>query len=187
MSGQLPADVFSGGVVWTVLSQTQFGRDWIVRLVLACLLAGTFAPLLSAQWKNSGWLAAAAVVLAASFVGGLAWAGHAAGGEGVEAFVHPAADVLYLVAAAAWVGALIPLALLLAAIGLANINRLFLVWLFAHIGAKSCRPTTWLCPRTFAPAIWPVAATTRRCHIRAMHRIGGLAHGRIHQSSRRLF
>ena len=48
---------------------------------------------------------------------------------------------------------------------LADINRLFLVGPLAHIRAKSCGPATGLCPRTFAPAIWLVAATMRRCHI----------------------
>jgi copper resistance protein D len=116
MSGQPPADVLSGGVVWTVLSQTHFGWDWTARLILACLLAGTYMPLLSAR-DRAVWLDTAAIVLAACLIGTLAWAGHAAGGEGVEAIVHPAADFLHLVAAAAWLGALIPLALLLGGAG----------------------------------------------------------------------
>src|SRR5450755_2990680 len=65
----------------------------------------------------------------------------------------------------------------------ADINRLFLVGPFAHISAESCGPATGLCPRTFAPAIWLVAASMRRCHIPAMHCcFGELANGRIHQS-----
>lgn len=115
MSGQPPADVLSGGILWTVLAQTQFGLDWTARVILACLLAATFVPLLSAQRDRAAWIDAVAVVLAAALIGTLAWAGHAAGGEGVEGIVHPAADFLHLVAAAAWVGALIPLALLLGA------------------------------------------------------------------------
>jgi copper resistance protein D len=117
MSGEPPADVLSGGVLWTVLSQTNFGFDWTVRLLLACLLAATFVPLLAARDRDVVWIDAAAVVLAAAFPGTLAWAGHAAGAEGVEAFIHPAADFLHSAAAAAWVGALIPLALLLGAVG----------------------------------------------------------------------
>jgi putative copper resistance protein D len=58
---------------------------------------------------------AAAVLLSAALIGSLAWAGHAAAGDGVEGTIHLAADILHLVAAAAWVGALIPLALLLGA------------------------------------------------------------------------
>jgi copper resistance protein D len=116
MSGELPADVLSGGVLWTVLSQTNFGFDWMMRFILACLLAVTFVPLLASPDREAAWIDTAAVVLAAAFPGTLAWAGHAAGAEGVEAFLHPAADFLHSAAAAAWVGALIPLALLLDAV-----------------------------------------------------------------------
>ena len=57
------------------------------------------------------------MVSAAAFAGALAWSGHAAGGLGSEAVIHPAADVLHLIAAAAWVGALLPLIVLFAAAG----------------------------------------------------------------------
>ena len=117
MSGQPVADVFSQGVWWTVLSDTTFGNDWLVRFVLACLLAGLFDPSLSERRIKSRWIKSALVISAAAFVGSLAWSGHAAGGIGVEAIVHPIADVLHLVAAAAWRGALIPLALLLNSAG----------------------------------------------------------------------
>jgi putative copper resistance protein D len=121
MSGEPPADVFSGGVLGTVLSQTQFGLAWTARLLLACILAATFVPLLSAQpsrsWISVFWIGAVAVIAAAAFAGVMAWAGHAVGGQGAEAFVHPTADILHLIAAAAWVGALLPLAFLLGAVG----------------------------------------------------------------------
>jgi copper resistance protein D len=112
MSGQSVAAVFSQGVLGTVLSQTDFGNDWLARFVFACVLAATFVPLLSARGAQSVWLKATAIVFAAAFVGSLAFAGHAIGGEGIEGVVHPAADILHLIAAAAWVGALAPLALL---------------------------------------------------------------------------
>jgi len=48
MSDQSPPEVISDGVLWTVLTQTTFGRDWLIRLVLACGLAATLAPFLSA-------------------------------------------------------------------------------------------------------------------------------------------
>jgi copper resistance protein D len=115
MSGRPPLQVFDDGVLWTVLTQTTFGHAWLVRFVVACILAGLFVPFFTA--RPSQWIVAAVTVLAAVFVGALAWAGHAAGGLGVEAFVHPTADVLHLIAAAAWVGALIPLAVLFAAAG----------------------------------------------------------------------
>ena len=118
MSGQPLAQVYAQDVVRTVLLQTDFGNDWLARFVFVCVLGGLSVPLLSApgtkQATKSVWLRAAAVIVAAALAGSLAWAGHANGAQGVEAIVHPAADVLHLIAAAAWVGALVPLALLLA-------------------------------------------------------------------------
>jgi putative copper export protein len=84
--------------------------------VLACLVAGLFAPALSKQRITSRPIKSALAILAAALAGALAWSGHAAGGIGVEAIVHPAADALHLVAVAAWVGALVPLTLLLGAV-----------------------------------------------------------------------
>ena len=111
MSGQALADVWSQGVLWTVLGETDFGNDWLVRFVLACLLGVLFAK----SGNNSRRTSATLAILAAGFVGSLAWAGHAIGGQGIEGLVHPAADVLHLIAASAWVGALVPLALFLTA------------------------------------------------------------------------
>ena len=62
---------------------------------------------------GSLWRRAAALILAAALVGTLAFAGHAAAGEGPEGIVHLTADVLHLCTAASWIGALVPLALLL--------------------------------------------------------------------------
>jgi putative copper resistance protein D len=117
MSDRPTAQVFSDGVLWTVLSQTTFGRDWLARFILACALAATLPALLSPRDHKRPWIEAAAVALAAAFAGALAWSGHAAGGLGGEAVIHPAADVLHLIAAAAWVGALLPLIVLFAAVG----------------------------------------------------------------------
>lgn len=118
MSGQPLAQIYAQGVLWTVLWQTDFGNDWFVRLILACGLAAAFVPLLlSTRGAASPWGKAAAAGLAAALVGSLAWAGHAIGAEGAQGIVHPVADVLHLVAAAAWVGSLVPLVLLLAMTG----------------------------------------------------------------------
>jgi copper resistance protein D len=114
MSGQPAEQMYASGVVWIVLSQTVFGNDWLVRFVIACVLAAIFVPLFSARSARSAWLNAAAVVLAATFVGSLAFAGHAIGAQGLEGILHPAADIVHLLAASAWVGSLVPLALLLA-------------------------------------------------------------------------
>jgi putative copper resistance protein D len=117
MSGEPVADVMSRGVLWTVLSQTNFGNDWLARCVIACVLAPLFVPVLSVKGATSALLRAAAIIVAASFVGSLAFAGHAIGGQGTEGIIHPAADVPHLIAVAAWVGTLIPFALLLVITG----------------------------------------------------------------------
>jgi putative copper resistance protein D len=116
MSG-LPLGALSHGALWTVLSQTDFGNNWLLRFAMACLLGGLFVHFLPAKGVASLWLKTVTGLLAAAFVGTLAFAGHAIGGEGIEGVVHPAADVLHLIAAAAWVGALVPLALLLTMTG----------------------------------------------------------------------
>ena len=117
MSDQRVAQIFSDGVLWTVLSQTTFGRAWLIRFVLACALAATLPALLSPRDRKTPWIEAAAAIPAATFAGALAWSGHAAGGLGSETVIHPAADGLHLIAAAAWVGALLPLIVLFAAAG----------------------------------------------------------------------
>ena len=111
--GELPvADAWSKGLVWTVLTQTQFGGDWMLRLEMASLLA----VLLLLPAINSGFASATdmiCAILAAGLAGSLAWAGHATATEGFDGTIHLASDALHLVAAGAWLGALWPLAILL--------------------------------------------------------------------------
>ena len=111
--GDVPLQaVFSEGLVPIVLSGTDFGQDWIARSVLAALLA---AALVAARPALTSYFAGlvAACILSAALVGTLAWAGHAAATLDGLGAVHIASDILHLVAAAAWVGALLPLALLI--------------------------------------------------------------------------
>jgi putative copper resistance protein D len=109
------AAMWSEDFVSTVLLETDFGNVWLARSVLIALLAvALYASYLSAA-PQSQWTRAAALACAAALVGTLAFAGHAAAGSGVEGLVHETADVLHLLAAAAWVGALVPLAVLLGA------------------------------------------------------------------------
>jgi putative copper resistance protein D len=113
--GDVPwQQAFSQDLVPMVLWGTDFGQDWIVRLMLAALLALT---LVAARPARRFYRPALAVscVLSAALVGALAWAGHAAATPGTLGTAHVASDILHLIAAAAWVGALIPLALLLGA------------------------------------------------------------------------
>jgi copper resistance protein D len=106
-------DVMSDNTVWILLTQTQFGFVWQLRLVLAALLANIclLGRLAAAQQSDlPGFLA---VIVAAGFAGALAWAGHGGSTPGRAGDLHVAADVLHLIAAAAWLGGLVPLVLLL--------------------------------------------------------------------------
>lgn len=107
-------DVLSDGTVWLVLSQTQFGFAWQIRLLLGILLAACLLLRKADDGYVGRGLAIAAALFAAVYLGSLAFAGHGAEGLGIERNIHLAADFLHLIAAGLWLGALIPLVLLLA-------------------------------------------------------------------------
>jgi putative copper resistance protein D len=112
MSERAPTQAFSDGIVWTVLLHTTFGHDWLIRLVLAVLLASALCRLSPERAGRARW--AVAALLAAAFAAALVHSGHAAATAGWLGTVHRAADGLHLIAASAWVGGLLPLVLLLA-------------------------------------------------------------------------
>jgi putative copper export protein/mono/diheme cytochrome c family protein len=111
MSSQTIADTLSQGVVATVLTRTRFGQVWILRFALAVILAGL---LLLPQGYRGRWWRWGGLAFAAGTLAALAWAGHGAATPGRPGDLHLAADILHLLAAGAWVGSLIPLALMLA-------------------------------------------------------------------------
>lgn len=72
-------------------------------VALVALITVTFVARQSAA---SAWITTA---LAASALASLAWMGHAAAGEGQLGALHLAADILHLLAAGAWLGAILAL------------------------------------------------------------------------------
>jgi putative copper resistance protein D len=111
MSGLPFGEALTARVLQTVLNETQFGVVAEVRGLLAIVLAAC----LTAQrlvWTN--WLAFAAAL---GLTAAIAWTGHAGSTLGAIGNLHVAADALHLLAAAAWIGGLVPLVLLLAAVG----------------------------------------------------------------------
>jgi putative copper resistance protein D len=114
MSGQTVAGALSQGVLATVLLQTRFGEDWLLRSVLAALLAACLAAAARPRLRDNEAVAWAGLLLAGPMLAALAWAGHGAATAGERGQLHLAADVLHLLAAGVWLGALVPLALLLA-------------------------------------------------------------------------
>jgi putative copper resistance protein D len=108
MSGETCREALTSGAIITVLNETQFGLVSEIRLAFSVLLAICLARD-GATWSR--WLSLGAGLC---LVAGLAWSGHAASTTGDPGSLHLTADALHLCAAAAWVGGLVPLALLLA-------------------------------------------------------------------------
>jgi putative copper resistance protein D len=105
LSAESLGEAVMSGALRDVLNLTQFGRVSQVRLALAIVLAICLAFERPVLWLAPG----AAMGLMAS----IAWTGHAGSTPHKLGYVHLAADVLHLSAAAAWIGGLVPLALLL--------------------------------------------------------------------------
>jgi len=93
------------GGVWTVLADTRFGLICTIRLALAAVLA------LLVAWPAARLLQLAA---AAGLTVPIAFVGHAGATPGSAGDVHLASDMMHLLAAAGWLGALPALAMLLA-------------------------------------------------------------------------
>lgn len=116
MSGDA-AQATDPGALWSMLTETPFGSAALARLSASA--AGLL--ILSVRPGFSPGVRGVTAGLGAVAVASLAWSGHGAADEGSLGLVHLAADVLHLLAAAAWVGALLALAVLvLRARGLAS-------------------------------------------------------------------
>lgn len=108
MSGLPLGEVMTSSVLSTVLNKTQFGQVSEIRAGLAIILAACLAY---DRFPLAVWLAA---VTALGLTATIAWTGHAGSTLGEIGNLHLAADALHLLAAAAWIGGLVSLALLLA-------------------------------------------------------------------------
>ena len=99
---------FTPGAVWTVLTGTGFGRAAFLRIIL--IGVAIVVPFVM-RWSRQAWIVQA--VIGAAVVASFAWTGHGVKDEGVAGFVHLVGDIVHLLAAAVWVGALLALAALL--------------------------------------------------------------------------
>lgn len=94
-------------VVGALLSGSAIGTAWKVRMV-ALVLAGATAIVAAGRPFGLVTVSLAAGVALAT----LAWTGHGAMSEGAVGWLHLGADILHLIAAGLWVGALLGLILL---------------------------------------------------------------------------
>lgn len=90
--------------IWAMVSETPMGKAWSVRMtalaMVAIILVRPRAPAVSAA-------------LGAVALGSLAWTGHGAAGEGSAGTVQLVGDLVHLMAAGAWLGALVALGMML--------------------------------------------------------------------------
>jgi copper resistance protein D len=107
MSGSGLKDSLNLQLFQMVIEQTPPGHVWIVRCAIGVLL-GLMLCFSRGAWR---WIVGA--VLAAMFVGSLAWLGHAGATEGGRRSFMLAGDVAHLLAASAWPAGLLPFVLLL--------------------------------------------------------------------------
>jgi putative copper resistance protein D len=98
MSGMPLNEVLTTSVLSIVVNETQFGHVTTIRIGLVICLA---VCLVFRRAVAAHWLGLAAAV---SFAGSLAWTGHAGATVGLTGYMHLAADVLHVVATAAWIG-----------------------------------------------------------------------------------
>jgi len=114
MSGTPLAQAINADTIGLVLGRTEFGRLWVLRLVLALALGALLLSIgRSANETRRLRIAAGAVLVAAAYLASLAWAGHAAAGQASGHYVQIVSDVVHLLAAGAWLGALPGLVFLL--------------------------------------------------------------------------
>jgi copper resistance protein D len=101
----------SDAMLWfAILVDTDFGRVWSIRLLMAIILVAVGLAVWRRPWRalhRLGFLVAGALVAT------VALTGHAQADGGASGLLHRVADAAHLVAAAVWLGALPPLLFLL--------------------------------------------------------------------------
>jgi len=107
MSGQTFAEAIRSGTIATLINETQFGLVSEIRLALAASLAICLA------FDRRQVLRWSALGSALCLIAAIAWTGHAASTPFVLGNLHILADALHLCAAAAWIGGLMSLVLLI--------------------------------------------------------------------------
>ncbi|QOK93759.1 copper homeostasis membrane protein CopD (plasmid) [Ralstonia pseudosolanacearum] len=111
MTGAAEYAELTGHVFAMILGATAFGLAWAVRMaaLVACL------PAVVALRRCPTARFAVLAVLGATALATLTWAGHGAMDQGARGVLHAATDIAHLLAAGAWVGALVAFVLLASA------------------------------------------------------------------------
>ncbi len=100
--------------LWNLLTSTQYGRVWIIRIALMTLLGGLLWLRDQERDSKDWWaLRLEGMGLAVSMLVAQAWMGHSATGAGLTLLYQVLADSLHLFAGGVWLGSLPLLAVLL--------------------------------------------------------------------------
>lgn len=102
------ANAFNPASLWFLLSETGFGGVYLFRLGL---LAFAIAAYFALPPGRELWIAES--ILGGVVVASFARTGHGIYDKGVAGMVHSGGDALHALAAAAWIGALVPLSMLI--------------------------------------------------------------------------
>jgi copper resistance protein D len=105
MSGLPVARALDRDTMSLVLEETTFGHVWLLRVALAIAFAMVLFALRRSQ-RSTRSLLMIALVIAAGYLCAQAWSGHAGAAAGSQRYIHLPSDVLHLLAAGAWLGAL---------------------------------------------------------------------------------
>lgn len=99
-------DAVNGTILWDVITSTNIGTSWLAQGLAGLLL-------LAAQMAAPRWQLAATATASGLGLVCLALSGHAAMNTGWQGIAHPVNDALHVISAGGWVGALLPLLLIL--------------------------------------------------------------------------
>ncbi len=129
MIGNGWADGLDGDVMISVLTATSIGTAWAWQAAFAALLL--LVTLLPLRRK-----VAATAIVSGLLLCGLSLTGHAAMNDGWLRVLHRANDMVHVLAGGAWVGALIPVALVLCRLGdgMAGADALIALIRFSRAG-----------------------------------------------------
>lgn len=100
----VPLDALSQDTLYGALFDTEFGHVSLIRFGLAIAFAIALALLRKERRSNAMTITAG--VIALGLLSSIAWTGHANGDQGQSRIVHLSSDVMHLLAAGAWLGAL---------------------------------------------------------------------------------
>jgi putative copper export protein len=107
-------EAWDNGALNTLLFETHAGLVWWIRLALVtALLLNVCALAIFDKHTRQRWLNATGLVLASAVLISATWLGHAAADPSDLGPLHIAVHVTHMLAAATWLGGLLPFALLL--------------------------------------------------------------------------